>query len=361
MSRRKIVAIGAALMLSVAGLTVGGAAMADDEVVWNDSDKDVAVSVPGTESARTNASGVKIPSNAHSTDLPGIYFHWDPKQKSDGYLKVCPPTFDTYSSFTFTAKESKRYWDYSIAPQPDQEMTDDGCYVFFIPIRDKNINMTFVVDIQTGCPEGQIQVDGVCTVEPDCDPLEDPECCLEGDETCGQTEECDPLEDPDCCLEPDGCEPPCEGEDCPCEGEDCEPEECDPAEDPECCPDGVLIDGVCLIPCDPETDPNRCETPQDFECEEGETLVGGECIVVVEGCEEGFLLVNDDCVPVIRENPEQPPVPLSTPPPAVAKNLAFTGTDYSLYAALALSLGLMGVGQAMRRRSSLTHSAKHRA
>ena len=352
MSKRKIVAIAAALMLSVAGLTVGAAAMADeDEVVWNDADKDVAASVTETLSARTNASGIKIPSNAHSTDIPGLYFHWDPKQKSDGYLKVCPPVFDNYASFTFTAKESKNYWDYAIAPQPDQEMTEDGCYVFAIPILEKNINMTFVVDMVTPCQEDEVLVDGVCTVLPECDPLEDPECCPEGDETCGHIEECDPLEDPDCCLEEDGCEPPCEGEDCPCEGDECEPAECDPAEDPECCPDGVLIDGVCLVPCNPEEDPDGCTTPLITECEPGQIRVDDECVDPDPDPMEG------DDPPVV--NPP-PPTPLATPIVVPNKNLAFTGTDYSLYAALALCLGLMGVGQAMRRRS-LTHSPKHRA
>ena len=406
MRKQKLVAIGAALMLSMAGLTVGAVAMAeepdcdnfpeaegcvvaapcDDDptaegcspvvdpcdadptgegcspvvdpcdadpnaegcdggqteectmgvdcpgdrpVTWNDADKDVAANVLATPGTRTNASGVKIPSNAHSADLPGLYFRWDPQQKNDGYLKVCPPMFDNYSSFTFTAKESNKYWDYSIAPQPDQEMTADGCYVFFIPIRDKNINMTFVVDIETKCPEGQILVDGECMVEQDC---EEGEVLID--------DECVPVEPA-----------------------------CDPAEDPNgCCPEGsTFIDGVCEPPCDPETDEFGCETPF-ITCPDGSMPVDGECEVPEPECEEGQLLIDDECVdpepmeidrPVVKPPAPKPlEVPVVVPPKA--KELAFTGVDYSLYSALALSLGLMGLGLAVRRSSRLA-GPRHRS
>ena|GEM_PF-1453001 len=116
-------------------------------LTWNGADdRAVSVDIDATASTRENASGAKITSNAHSADFPGIYFVWDAKQKDAGYLKVDAAVFDQYDSFTLTIKESNTYWDFVIAPQPGQQLTDDGCYVFFIPkvFGNKNINMVFV-------------------------------------------------------------------------------------------------------------------------------------------------------------------------------------------------------------------------
>jgi len=116
-------------------------------ITWNStSDKAVSVTIDAVQTTRDNASGPKITSNAHSDDFPGVYFIWDSKQKDSGYLKVDASLFDTYDSFTLTMKESNTYWDIVVAPQPGQEQTADGCYVFYVPkaYGDKNINMVFV-------------------------------------------------------------------------------------------------------------------------------------------------------------------------------------------------------------------------
>lgn len=117
------------------------------DMVWNgQADKDVAVEIGFFPSLRTNASGPKITSNAHSNDFPGIYFIWDSKQKDNGYLKVKQELFYGLICFTLTSKESNTYWDFEIYPRENQELTADGCYVFFIPkvYNNKNINMVFL-------------------------------------------------------------------------------------------------------------------------------------------------------------------------------------------------------------------------
>jgi len=116
------------------------------------SDVAVAVNIDWTPSDRKNASGLKITSNAHSADFPGIYFIWDSKQKDHGYLKVDASVFEKYNGFILTAKMSNEYWDFRIEVQPGQALTGDGCYVFFIPkLLEKdskgklfNINMVFI-------------------------------------------------------------------------------------------------------------------------------------------------------------------------------------------------------------------------
>jgi len=118
-------------------------------VVWNGQvDKDVAVTVDSTKSARTNASGNKITSNAHSADYPGIYFIWDAKQKDNGYLKVAAEVLDVYlDSFVLTTKSGNAYEDFIITLQSEQQRTPDGNYSFFIPkvqAGAKNINMVFI-------------------------------------------------------------------------------------------------------------------------------------------------------------------------------------------------------------------------
>ena len=119
-------------------------------VVWNgDVDKEVAANIDAVQNnTRKNASGAKITSNAHSADFPGIYFIWDSKQKDNGYLKVDAAVFEKYVGFTLTSKEANTYWDFAISIQDGQVMTDDDCYVFFIPKaqNNKNINMVFISD-----------------------------------------------------------------------------------------------------------------------------------------------------------------------------------------------------------------------
>jgi|GEM_PF-5590694 len=121
-------------------------------VVWKgDADKAVSQNIDAVKNdTRKNASGVKIPSNAHSADFPGIYFIWDAKQKDNGYLKVAAEVFDVYESFVLTSKESNTFWDFKIAVQPGQAKTPDNCYVFFIPkvYNNKNINMVFLSEWQ---------------------------------------------------------------------------------------------------------------------------------------------------------------------------------------------------------------------
>ena len=132
-------------------------------IVWNGaSDKAVAVNVEALlNTTRKNASGAKITSNAHSADFPGIYFIWDTKQKDPGYLKVAAWVFDEYLGFTLTSKESNTYWDFPIHLEAGQNMTDDGCYVFFIPkVVEKdakgkffNINMVFIGEFLKKVPK----------------------------------------------------------------------------------------------------------------------------------------------------------------------------------------------------------------
>ena len=104
-------------------------------IFWlGQSDYDAAARIDPYVSARTNASGPKIPSNAHSNDFPGVYFHWDSKQKDGGYLKVEAKVFDEYLGFVLTKKVSNTYWDYPIAIQEGQEPNpQDNCYVFEVP------------------------------------------------------------------------------------------------------------------------------------------------------------------------------------------------------------------------------------
>jgi len=117
-------------------------------IVWNgETDKAVAANIKAVQNlTRNNASGIKITSNAHSDDFPGIYFIWDSKQKDNGYLKAAAGIFTLFESFTLTAKQANTYWDFLIAPVENQQKTEDNCYVFFIPMvnENKNINMVFI-------------------------------------------------------------------------------------------------------------------------------------------------------------------------------------------------------------------------
>ena len=142
------VALSVVTVFTVAVCLVQGTMAETAKIVWNgETDRAAAVEIAAApNTTRKNASGTKIPSNAHSADFPGIYFIWDSKQKDNGYLKVNAGLFNARGSFTLTAKESKTYWDFVIAPQSGQGITDDGCYVFFIPkaYGNKNINMVFI-------------------------------------------------------------------------------------------------------------------------------------------------------------------------------------------------------------------------
>ena len=123
-----------------------------------------ATATPAVPSARQNASGDKITSNAHSGDFPGLYFYWDDKQKDDGFLKVDPAVFKWFEDgkFYITAKNSNAYWDYWIIPEKGVK-TSEGFLLYQIPryfmyieannkngkvteVKDelKNINMIFI-------------------------------------------------------------------------------------------------------------------------------------------------------------------------------------------------------------------------
>jgi len=90
--------------------------------MWNDAYKGIGYEAPRTTSARTSADGDKISSNAHSGDVPGLYFYWDDNNKStlDATLLVDKSFFELVKgevgsrSFTITAKNSNAYWDYKI-------------------------------------------------------------------------------------------------------------------------------------------------------------------------------------------------------------------------------------------------------
>jgi hypothetical protein len=134
---------------------------------------------------RGNASGDKIPSNAHSADYPGLYFYWDDKQKDDGVLLVSEWVFDLFQDeytytlpnvdkkkpateitveggFILTAKNSNNYWGFVITKATGKRIdTVNGVdiYAYAIPKQIqfinpnngkndkedlKNINMVFI-------------------------------------------------------------------------------------------------------------------------------------------------------------------------------------------------------------------------
>jgi non-canonical (house-cleaning) NTP pyrophosphatase len=120
---------------------------------------DLGPSADLDDNPRSDASGDKIPSNAHSADYPGLYFYWDDKQKEDGVLLVKPKVFDLFKDgqFILTAKNSNNYWGYIISPKTGT--FKDDVYVYGIAkqfqiINEKNgkndkedlknINMVFI-------------------------------------------------------------------------------------------------------------------------------------------------------------------------------------------------------------------------
>jgi len=126
-------------------------------LTWN-AKYAAAVTLTAKPSAKTNASGDKIASNAQSADFPGLYFYWNDQQKDNGVLLVDPSVFKWFRDdmFTLTAKNSNNYWDYQIAKKDAYLI--DGVYAYGIPkqfqVLDnkgktateslKNINMVFI-------------------------------------------------------------------------------------------------------------------------------------------------------------------------------------------------------------------------
>ena len=108
-----------------------------DEIRLDDDQKALAAEVFPFESPRTNASGPKIPSNAHSTDFPGLYFYWADKQKAEEcYLLVEVEKFEHYEGFVLTKKVSNTYWDYAIGKaEKENIITANGkdWYLYKIP------------------------------------------------------------------------------------------------------------------------------------------------------------------------------------------------------------------------------------
>ena len=101
---------------------------------------------PRLNTTRSDASGMKITSNAHSFDFPGIVFVWDEKQKDNAYLKVDARIFSKYVYFIITIKEGSTYYDYRIEPPVGGgwQLTYDECYIISIPKQKQGINMVFI-------------------------------------------------------------------------------------------------------------------------------------------------------------------------------------------------------------------------
>ena len=130
---------------------------------WNDSYSGKGLELKADTSARTDASGDKIASNAQSADFPGLYFRWDDKQKDDGVLLVSSDVFSWFKDgkFVITAKNSNNYWDYQITEASGVKVdtiNGQAIYAYQIPkqfqVLDnkgkaqteslKNINMVFI-------------------------------------------------------------------------------------------------------------------------------------------------------------------------------------------------------------------------
>ncbi len=137
MTKRRTIALLLAFALIFASGSAALAANApENNVVWYGQTDTQVAQFPESGwfgSDRTNASGEKITSNAHSTDVGSMYFRWADKQNVDTYLKVESCVFDKWESFVLTAKTTKDYYDITIKPVEGQELTSDGCYVFYLP------------------------------------------------------------------------------------------------------------------------------------------------------------------------------------------------------------------------------------
>ena len=108
-----------------------------EEINLTDTQKALAKEVLPFESTRTNASGPKIPSNAHSADFPGLYFYWADKQKAEEcFLLVKVGVFDEYKGFLLTKKVSNTYWDYAIGKASEENIVTangEDWYLYKIP------------------------------------------------------------------------------------------------------------------------------------------------------------------------------------------------------------------------------------
>jgi len=128
---------------------------------WNPAYAARALTITAYDYDRGNASGDKIPSNAHSADYPGLYFYWNDKQRDDGVLLVDPFVFTLFEggTFTVTAKTSNCYWGHALsATDIDAYDEASGLYIYNVfrncmykdkkgnLLKDdmKNINMIFI-------------------------------------------------------------------------------------------------------------------------------------------------------------------------------------------------------------------------
>ncbi|MCL2335950.1 MAG: PEGA domain-containing protein [Firmicutes bacterium] len=150
------------IAMCVLGTVYAAPSPVPGDPMWKDTYVNDLKNVPAGKavlSARTDASGDKIPSNAHSADYPGLYFYWNDQQKDDGVLLVNESVFDMFvgAKFTLTAKNSSTYWDWPIVKANGYQI-EPGVYAYKIArnimITDnkgkqtteelKNINMVFI-------------------------------------------------------------------------------------------------------------------------------------------------------------------------------------------------------------------------
>jgi hypothetical protein len=148
------------MVFALVATAIAAPAPKPGDPAWKSSYSGKGYEAPCSESKRTDASGDKISSNAHSGDFPGIYFYWDDKQKNDGVLLVADEFFNWFkgeNEFFITAKNSNAYWDYAIVKGAG-EVVAPGISAYKIPryimyidkkgkeTKDelKNINMIFI-------------------------------------------------------------------------------------------------------------------------------------------------------------------------------------------------------------------------
>jgi len=125
----------ATMVLGVSLAAFAAPAPKDGDPAWSDAYAGQGAEAPRSESARTNSSGDKISSNAHSGDVPGLYFYWNDKQKDDGVLLVKDEFFNWFkdeSSFFITAQDSNAYYDYAIV-LGEGNYVADGVAAYAIP------------------------------------------------------------------------------------------------------------------------------------------------------------------------------------------------------------------------------------
>jgi len=117
-------------------------------ISWNEGDDIIAADLYLGDSDQSNSSGAKINNNAQSNDFPGVWFCYD-GSKTSGYMKVDKSVFESLDWFRITLQGSSKYYECTVEIQPNQELSGDGCYVFFIDLStksDKKINHVFVKD-----------------------------------------------------------------------------------------------------------------------------------------------------------------------------------------------------------------------